>query len=67
LKIKLKGHHFDTSEVIEAESQMVLNARTEHYFQDAIFKKSRNIENGAYTHNGTTWRVMVASRPIVIF
>jgi hypothetical protein len=25
LKIKLKGHHFDTIEVIEAESQAVLN------------------------------------------
>jgi hypothetical protein len=37
-KIKLKGRHFDTIEVIEAGSQVVLNALTEHNFQDA-FKK----------------------------
>jgi hypothetical protein len=38
LKIKLKGHPFDTIEVLEAESQAVLNTLTEHDFQDA-FKK----------------------------
>jgi hypothetical protein len=38
LKIKLKGRHFDTVEVIKAESQAVLNTHTEHNFQDA-FKK----------------------------
>jgi hypothetical protein len=38
LKIKPNGHHFDTTEVIEAESQAVLNALTEHNFQD-VFKK----------------------------
>jgi hypothetical protein len=38
LKIKLKYPHFDTTEVIEAESQVVLNTFTEHYLQDA-FKK----------------------------
>jgi hypothetical protein len=38
LKIKLKGRHFDTTEVMEAESQAVLNILTEHDFQDA-FKK----------------------------
>jgi hypothetical protein len=32
LKIKLKNSHFDTIEVIEAESQAVLNALKEHYF-----------------------------------
>jgi hypothetical protein len=36
LKIKLKCHHFDTVEVIEAESQAVLNTLTEHDFQDAF-------------------------------
>jgi hypothetical protein len=35
LKIKLKSHHFDTLEVSEAESQVIL---TEYNFQDA-FKK----------------------------
>jgi hypothetical protein len=34
LKIKLKGLHFDTTEVIEAESQAVMNTLTEHVFQD---------------------------------
>jgi hypothetical protein len=38
LKINLKGCHFDATEVIEAESQVVLNHLTEHYFQDS-FKK----------------------------
>jgi hypothetical protein len=38
LKLKLKGRHFDTTEVTEAESQAVLNTLTEHDFQD-VFKK----------------------------
>jgi hypothetical protein len=38
LKIKLKGRHFDTNEVTDAESQAVLNTLTDHDFQDA-FKK----------------------------
>jgi hypothetical protein len=38
LKITLKGSHFDTTEVIKAEWQVVLNTLTEHVFQDA-FKK----------------------------
>jgi hypothetical protein len=33
LKIKLKGHHFGTSQLIEAESHAVLNTFTEHDFQ----------------------------------
>jgi hypothetical protein len=36
LDIKLKGRHFDTIEVIEAESRAVLNILTEHDFQDAF-------------------------------
>jgi hypothetical protein len=36
LKIKLKGLHFNTIEVIEAESQVVLNTFTKHDFQDAF-------------------------------
>jgi hypothetical protein len=35
LKI-LKGHHFETTEVIEAELQAVLNTLTEHDFQDSF-------------------------------
>jgi hypothetical protein len=35
-KTKLKGRHFDTTEVVEAESQAVLNSLTEHGFQAAF-------------------------------
>jgi hypothetical protein len=35
---QLKAHHFDTTEVMEAESQVVLNTLTERDIQDA-FKK----------------------------
>jgi hypothetical protein len=38
LKIKLKSRHFDTIDVIRAESQAILNTVTGHDFQDA-FKK----------------------------
>jgi hypothetical protein len=38
LKIKLKGRHFDTTEVIVAELKVVLNTLKEQDFQDA-FKK----------------------------
>jgi hypothetical protein len=37
LKVKLIGRHYDTIEVMEAESQTALNTLTEHDFQD-IFK-----------------------------
>jgi hypothetical protein len=66
LKIKSKGRHFDTIEVIEAESQAVLNTLTEHDFQDA-FTNGGSAGNGAYERMGTAWRVMVASRPKIIF
>jgi hypothetical protein len=51
LKIKLKGYHFCTIEVFEAESQAVLNKLTEHNFQDSL-KKCRSTENGAYAQKG---------------
>jgi hypothetical protein len=44
LKIKLKGRHFDTIEVIEAESQAVLNTLTEHDFQDEFTKWQKHRE-----------------------
>jgi hypothetical protein len=44
LKIKLKGHRFDTIEVIEAESQVVFNTLTEHEFQDAFKKWQKHWE-----------------------
>jgi hypothetical protein len=64
LKIKLKGRHFDTTEVLEAESQAVLDTLTEHDFQDA-FKNVRSAGSSACPRNGTTSRVMMASRPKV--
>jgi hypothetical protein len=66
LKIKLKGHHFDTTEVIEAKSQALLNTLTEHNFQDG-FKNGRSTWNGAYLQKGTTSKAMEASRPKVSF
>jgi hypothetical protein len=44
LKIKLKGRHFDTVEVIEADSQAMMNTLTEHDFQDALKKKRQALE-----------------------
>jgi hypothetical protein len=44
LKVKLKGRHFDTAEVIKGESQVVLNAITEHDFQDAFKKWQKHRE-----------------------
>jgi hypothetical protein len=44
LKIKLKGRHFDTTDVIEAESQAVLNTLTEHDFQDAFKNWHKSLE-----------------------
>jgi hypothetical protein len=36
----LEDRHFDTIQVIEAESQAVLNSLTDHDFQDAFKKMS---------------------------
>jgi hypothetical protein len=49
LKIKLKGHHFDTIVMIEAKSQAVLNTLEEHDFQDA-FKKIAEALGTVHTH-----------------
>jgi hypothetical protein len=65
-KVRLKGPHFDTTEMIQAESQAVLNILTEHDLQNA-FKNDRSTGDGAYSRKGATSRVMVASRPKVIF
>jgi hypothetical protein len=46
LKTKLKGHHFVTFEVIQAESQAMLNILTEHDFQDAF--KNGSDSPGSY-------------------
>jgi hypothetical protein len=44
LKIKLKGCHFDTAEVIDAKSQAVLNSLTEHNLQDTFKKWQKHSE-----------------------
>jgi hypothetical protein len=66
LKIKLKGRHIGATEVIEAESQAVLNTFTDRDFQDA-FKSGRRAGDGAYARKGTTSRMVVANRPKVSF
>jgi hypothetical protein len=38
MKLKVKGHRFDTNEEIEAESQRVLDTLKENYFQEAFQK-----------------------------
>jgi hypothetical protein len=48
----MKDRHFNTIEVIEAESQAVLKTLREHDFQDA-FKKRKKLGNGAYERKGT--------------
>jgi hypothetical protein len=47
-KRKLKGRNFDTIEVVEAELQAVLNALTEHKFEDALTKLQKRCER--YIH-----------------
>jgi hypothetical protein len=51
LKIKLKGRHLHTIEVMGAESQAVLDTLTEHDFQDA-FKNGRSAEEGYFEGDG---------------
>jgi predicted helicase len=63
LKIKLTAHHFDTVEVIEAESQEVLNTLIEHYFQEAFKQIAEELGTVHMHGRGLLWGVMVASRP----
>jgi hypothetical protein len=44
LKSELKGRHFDTVEVNEAELQALLNTLTEHDFEDAFKKMQKHWE-----------------------
>jgi hypothetical protein len=48
LKIKLKCRHLDTTEVIEEESQAVLNTLTERDFQKAFEKWQKRWERCTY-------------------
>jgi predicted helicase len=67
LKIKLKGRHFKRIQVIEAESQSVMNNLTEHDFQDAFKKKAEALGTVHTPRKGADSRVMVASGPKVNF
>jgi hypothetical protein len=44
MNIKLKGCHFDTTEVTKTELQAVPNTLTEHDFQDAFKKWQKHWE-----------------------
>jgi hypothetical protein len=61
LKIKLKGSYFDTIEMIEAESQAVLNTVTEDDFQDAFnkwqkqWKRRMRVEGDCFEGDGGQW------------
>jgi hypothetical protein len=59
---ELKSRHFDTNEVMKAESQAVLNTLTEHDFQYAFKKWQKR-----WRLKGTTSKVIVASRLKVSF
>jgi hypothetical protein len=65
-KIKLKDRHFDTTMVIEAESQAVLNALTEHDFQDEI-KNGRSAGNCKYARKGPLRGLWWAVGPKLVF
>jgi hypothetical protein len=45
LKIKLKDRHFDAIEVLEADSQTVLNSLTEHDFEKRATSRVRVASN----------------------
>jgi hypothetical protein len=66
LKKKPRGLHFDTIEMMEAESQSVLNTLTGHYFQGA-FKKWQKSWEQCIRDEGDYCGLMVASRPKVDF
>jgi hypothetical protein len=57
----MKGRRFGTIEVIEAESQAVLNTLTEHNFQDAFKKWCKrwerciHVEGDYFKGDGGQW------------
>jgi hypothetical protein len=61
-----KGRHFDTNEVNEAESHVVMNTLTEHHFQDK-FKKWQKRWEWCKRWKGVTLRELVSSRPKTSF
>jgi hypothetical protein len=65
LQIKLIGLHFGTIVMIKAEPQAVLN--TQNTTSRMHLENGSSAGNGAYSRNGTTSKVTVASRPKVSF
>jgi hypothetical protein len=64
-KIKLKGRHFDTFEVTEAESQAVSNTLTVNDFQDE-FKKWQKGWERCVRAEGDSSRAMVPVGPKLV-
>jgi hypothetical protein len=60
MKLEQKGGRFDTIELIQAESQRVLDTLTEKDFQEAF--QIGEVGTGVYTREGTTAKVMAADR-----
>jgi hypothetical protein len=52
LKIRLKGRHFDTTEVTEAELQAALNTLTEQDFQDTFKEWQKRWERNIRAEGG---------------
>jgi hypothetical protein len=63
---KTERPSFDTTEVVEAELQEMLNTFTDHDFRMHL-KSGRCAGNGAYARKATTLRVILASRTKVSF
>ena len=64
MKLKLKGHRFDTIEEIQAELQRVLDTLIEKDFQEAFQKWRRRWDRCLHERGGgDTSRVTVADRP----
>jgi hypothetical protein len=55
----VKGRHFDTTEMIEAESQAVPRNLTEHDFHDVFKKNDQSAGNCAYARKETISKVVV--------
>jgi hypothetical protein len=66
MKLKLKGHWFDTIEEFQAESQSALDTLTEKDFQEALQKWKRRWD-WCIQREGPTSSVMAADRPYGAF
>jgi hypothetical protein len=60
LKIKLKGHHFDTIQWSRQNRRRCWTP-SQNATSRMHLKHGRRAGNGAYARKGNTWRVIVAS------